>query len=56
MLSIEFYEEEKAIIREALELYLHAIKGEPYELKKPTSNDEQHFDEDVIRDIIMRFK
>jgi hypothetical protein len=56
MLTLQLYDEERAVIREALELYLHAIKGEPYEFHKPVTDEERHFDEDAIRDIIMRFE
>jgi hypothetical protein len=56
MLKLEFYDEEKDIIREALEMYLHAIKGEPYEIKKPESENERHFDEDAVRDVLLRFE
>ncbi len=56
MLKLEFYDEEREIIREALEMYLHAIKGEPYEMSRPASEEERHFDEDAIRDVLLRFE
>ena len=56
MLKLEIYDEERDIIREALEMYLHSIKGEPYEMKKPESEEERHFDEDAIRDVLLRFQ
>ena len=56
MLTLEIYDEEKEVIREALVMYLHGIKGEPYEMKKPKSEDERHFDEDAVRDLLLRFQ
>ena len=56
MLSMEFYDEERAIIFDALMLYLHTLKGEPYEPNMPSDDEEQHFDEDTVRNLIMRFE
>ena len=56
MIELELYDEERDIIREALEMYLHAIKGETYEMKKPATEEERHFDEDAIRDVLLRFQ
>lgn len=54
MLTLEIYDQEIRILKDALELYLHTIKNEPCNVQKPRNDEEQHLDEDVIRDMIMR--
>lgn len=54
MLTLELYDQEIRILKDALALYLHTIKKEPFDLEKPKDDEEQRLDEDVIRDMIMR--
>lgn len=56
MITLEIYDEERVIIKEALEMYLHGIKGEPYEIQMPFNEEERHFNEDAIRDVLLRFE